>query len=115
MGVYSVAADSACVVSYCDSFVSSFSGFATLPASAVLVDSECAHVASLAPSAAGAVSLLVLAAAHVALAAASAVPPVASVATADTLENSAAGANLDWRLKHLLDFAACLHTCVTIG
>jgi hypothetical protein len=37
------------------------------------------------------------------------------VAAAGTLENSAAGANLKWRLKHLLDFAVCLHTCVTTG
>jgi len=115
MGVYSVAAVSACVVSSCDScFLFSFSGFATFPASVALVDSECADAASLVASAAGAVSLLVFAAAHVAFAAASAVQPVAFVAAADTpLETSAAGANLQWRLELLLDFAACLYTCVT--
>lgn len=114
LGVYSVAADSVCAVSSCDSscFLSSFSGFATFPAPAALVDSESAVA-----SAAGDVSLLVLAAGQdVAFAAAAAVPPVAFVATAGTpLENSAAGVNLKWRLKHLLDFVACLHTCVTTG
>ena len=118
MGVYFVAAVSACAVSSCDSFcfVLSFSGFATFQAPAALVDSECADAVSLVASAADAVSLLVLAAAHVGFAAASAVPPVAFVAAAGTpLENSGAGANLKWRLKHLLDFAASLHTCVTTG
>ena len=87
LGVYFVAAVSACAVSSCDScFVFSFSGFATfLPAPAAPVDFECADAASYVASAAGAVSLLVFAAAHVAFAAAGGgggFPPVAFVAVA---------------------------------
>lgn len=115
LDVYSAAADSACAVSSCDScFAFSFSGSATFPASASLVDLGCADAASLVPSAAGgAVSLLFLAAAHVPFAAASPVPPVAAADTPP--ETSAAGANLKWRQEHLPDFAACLRTCVTAG
>ena len=99
--------------------VFSFSGFATfLPAPAALVDFECADAASYVASAAGAVSLLVFAAAHVAFAAAAAgggggFPPVAFVAAADTpLENCAADANLQWRLKQLLDLCIYAKHCI---
>ncbi|CAD6211489.1 unnamed protein product [Miscanthus lutarioriparius] len=90
--------------------VFSFSGFATfLPAPAALVDFECADAASYVASAAGAVSLLVFAAA----AGGGGFPPVAFVAAADTpLENCAADANLQWRLKQLQDLCIYAKHCI---
>ena len=89
---------------------SPFSVFSTfLPAPAALVDFECADAASYVASAAGAVSLLVFAAA----AGGGGFPPVAFVAAADTpLENCAADANLQWRLKQLLDLCIYAKHCI---